>query len=212
MMDTLEGPSAFSMPVISVLLEGMQEAEPGASQAGRDGAMFAIRLGDAIRLAEEAGGTAKQFDQAIVDELNRAPTEARERRQAMQDEALAEVSSEVDREYLDERLGNAKTGDDYDPEIDTLRDLLLADPTRWYEGDAFFALTGYSQATWKLIAQQSTAGLNAMLVEANPAEPIYPWQAVAELLRCGYVTRCGDAFTGYEPPLIQKTQPAVATG
>jgi hypothetical protein len=49
---------------------------------------------------------------------------------------------------------------------------------------------------------KATQGATASLTEADSDARLYPWEAVREFLRFGYLLRCGDEFIGYVPERI----------
>jgi hypothetical protein len=150
-MEATRGPSAYATGILSQFLEEALEGEEGMTQDARDAATYAARFGYAIRLVEEAEGTAHRFDAGTVRRLHHARQEAPGRRKALLDAALAESQSEADRAFL-KRL-HAAGGDEYAGENEILEELVRGEGwSRWFEGRTFFKLSGYDENVWQMVA------------------------------------------------------------
>jgi hypothetical protein len=201
--EEIRGPSAFANGVLFTFLDAGPDAEEGMTDSARNVAMYAARFGYALRVVEAARRTARPFDAATLGRLERAREESPERRQALLDAALSESDSEMERDYLT-RLHGA--GDDhyYNGESEVFDELILGeDPTGWLQGESFFNLTGHNAKVWQILVGKATQAANASLLEEDPAARTYPWEAVREFLRFGYLLRCGDEFIHYVPERVE---------
>jgi hypothetical protein len=111
----------------------------------------------------------------------------------------------VERDYL-RRLHGAGDPEHYNGESEVFDELVLMvageDLADWFQGDRFFSLSGYNANVWQIVVLKATQGATASLTEADPDARLYPWEAVREFLRFGYLLRCGDEFIGYVPERI----------
>lgn len=201
--EAIRGPSAFANGTLFTFLDDALNAEEGMTESARDVAMYVVRFGYALRLVEEARRTARPFDAATLGRLERAREESPERRQALLDAALSESDSEMERNYLT-RVHAAGGERDYKGESEVFDELIVGDDlTGWLQGESFLSLTGYNANVWQIVVGKATQAVNASLLEEDPTARTYPWEAVREFLRFGYLLRCGDEFIDYVPERVE---------
>ena len=73
---------------------------------------------------------------------------------------------------------------------------------RWIDDDRRFCkLSGYRRDVWKIIVLNLTQTLNDR--QDNEGDRRFPWEAIQELARFGYLLRVGDALNEerWVPPL-----------
>jgi hypothetical protein len=199
--ESIRSPSAYVNGFLFGFLDDALEDEEGMTESARDAARYVVRFGYSLRLVEEAERTARELDAETIRQLEQARAEFPARHKARHEAALAESESEFDRAYL-ERFREPVDG--YEGEIEIIEQLVNGEPLfKWFKGRLFFTLSGYSESVWRVIALKATQAVNSGLGEENPTAPRYPWEAVDQFLRLGYVLRCGDAFIGYVPERIE---------
>lgn len=102
----------------------------------------------------------------------------------------------MERDYL-RRLHGAGDSEHYNGESEVFDKLVLIivgeDLADWFQGDRFFSLSGYNADVWQVVVLKATQGATASLTEADPDARLYPWEAVREFLRFGYVLRCATS-------------------
>jgi hypothetical protein len=200
-IESTGGPSAFALHVLIERMDRVAESEQ-LTPAARRVAEHAVRFGYAIRVVEEVDGTVRDLDAGLLVRLEQARAAAPENRERQFDEVLADPDlSDYDRSYM-EKLRDHK---DVTYDIEVIAALVDDDePTSWFGGgDRFFELSGYSPQVWRIIALKASVTLDRHILEEDPQGPRFPWEAIGEFIRLGYVLRCGDALTGWEPEYLR---------
>ncbi len=197
LLDEFPGMSVWADGVAIDWLELIGQDE-GFTQAAKDSAMYPVVVGYATRMIEERDGTAKPLSDDVVNRLEQAREDAPARSDADFQEVMADpTASDFDRELL-QRLHDANADPPHNWEREVLDALVVDDdPESWFKGRRFLTLSGYGDAVWRVFLLKLTGVVNDQLTE----ERTFPWEAVQEFVRFGYVLRCGDALNGYNPAL-----------
>jgi hypothetical protein len=146
-------------------------------------------------MVEEAEGTARSFDKDLLQQLERVRVDAPEMRRREYAALINDPgATDLDRQYL-AQLAKSDLPDHGEREV---LDALVRDsqPSDWFTGSRFLDLTGYSSAVWGFFTRKLTGVLNANL---PPGESQFPWEAIRQLLRFGYLLKCGDALNHFVP-------------
>lgn len=200
LLDTFDGPSAFANGVIIDFLE-LIESDEELTSAAKDAMHYAMLAGYAVRLVEEADGTARAFDEPLLARLAQVRSDAPRQREQEFEEAIADPgATEAERDYLRHLQ---ETGKDipYDGEREVL-DALIADDTDegWFGGERFRWLSGFGENVWQIFVLKLTTVVNQQVAGE---EMEFPWEAVRDAVRFGYVLRGGDALNGYVPYVVE---------
>jgi hypothetical protein len=202
--DAIRGPSAYAVGVATVALnDGLLDNE-NMTQIAMDAALSTVALGYAIRLVEEAEGTARPLDAEWVQRLEHARDESPMLRQMLFEELAEDRGSEIQLHWL--RQLDAAAGEDheYAGETEVLEQLIFAEGSDlWFEGGSFFELTGYKENIWCIVSLTAAKAVNEQLTEGDASARRYESTAVDSFLRIGYLLRCGDAFLGYVPERVE---------
>lgn len=188
--------SAFAIGVVIDWLDVIADDE-GFTPSAREGAEYAIRVGYVLRLVEESEGTARSLDGTVLARMEQARAEGPERRLQDYESVLNDPEiSDLDRRYF-EQLRDRGNEYPYEGEREVLDDLILGEgPEAWFVGSRFFHLSGYKPEVWNVFVLKLTGVVNETL---EPDSSVFPWEAIEQFVRFGYVLRCGDAFNGYTP-------------
>lgn len=161
---------------------------------------YAAYVGYALRMIEESDGTARPLDRAVAARLERVRAEAPEQRHREFEDVVADPStSDFDRRYL-QRIYESGNEHPHTGGREVL-DALVAESMSgdWFEGRRFLELSGYRWDVWRIFVMKLTGVVNNQVAGEDKD---FPWEAVEQLVRFGYLLRIGDGLNGDGPASV----------
>lgn len=185
--------SPFSQSAMIDWLDLIAESE-GFTSVAKDSAAYAVYVGYALRGIEETDGKARDLDGSVLARLEQVRDQApdqrqRELREAVESPETDDGSRQLFQRWLDNDLP-------YSGEREVLEALVNdAVAGRWIEDERrFLRLSGYTGNVWRIFVLKLSGVLNDQLPDD---ERQFPWEAIQQLVRFGYLLRVGDALNGW---------------
>jgi hypothetical protein len=178
-------------------LDAIAEAD-GYTPVAKDTAMYATYVGYAVRLVEETDRKARPLDRSLASRLDHVRAAAPGERRLQLETAIADPETpdhqrQMFQRWLDRDDKNLEFEQGHQAVIETLIDDSIGE-SRWIDDDRrFLKLTGYSPNVWRIFVLKLTETLNERLHSAG--DRAFPWEAIQELARLGYLLRVGDALS-----------------
>jgi hypothetical protein len=199
--DLLDDPLSLPLSVVARQaledwLAGIAEADE-YTQLAKDGAMYAAYVGYALRLIEETDGKARSLDRSLVARLEPARAAAPEKRRRELQEVIADPETpDHERRMFERWLSRDDELVEFEVGARAALQALIDDSVgqlRWIDDDRRFSeLSGYRPDVWRIIVLNLTRTLNDR--QNDEADRTFPWEAIQELVRFGYLIRVGDAL------------------